>query len=582
MLTSYTASSAQTSTHVSSSGGHDVISSSNPRFSDDMKIQAELWLYDCHDNHNACNRARLEASRTVGRVRPTRLLDISRHSFVRLASGEDPTMSKPYSTMSHCWGLIDFYKLTKDTYAELVHGIPISRLTKTFQEGIEVARSLGLEAMWIDSLCIFQDKDDLSDWRKECGRMADIYQCSAWNIAATAGLNGNEGCYAQTQERWLVGSPTVFFSNNYVIQGSTGYKVVPRGWYAVVPKEFVQTGLAQQPLCNRGWVVQERLLAPRTLHFSASEMFWECLTLFACETFPCGVPNSILGMDSARPETKRWNAPESLEQNTRDEIWDSIVKDYTRCSLTKQTDKLIALAGIAKAVQRVFNDHYLAGLWGSSLPMSLLWEVTRDSAGSKKSGKENDSYRAPSWSWAAIDDIPTFTSGLGNENVVAKIVSCSMEPMLDSEPTGQLRSGSLRIRGPLLDIESLQRDYRYEKWKFPLCRTSHSMPCWNVDARLDSRVSGTDYITQKWTIRVLVIVHDLKNGVCWGLIIDGQPYRRVGILKFEHRPGPYFSFGKPYSYPNFDGSENEVVAAYLEHNTRGMPLLVFIFSCCSF
>ena len=34
-------------------------------------------------------------------------------------------------------------------------------------------------------------------------------------------------------------------------------------------------GLAS-PLSGRGWVLQERLLAPRTLHFGREQLFWEC------------------------------------------------------------------------------------------------------------------------------------------------------------------------------------------------------------------------------------------------------------------------------------------------------------------
>jgi hypothetical protein len=32
------------------------------------------------------------------------------------------------------------------------------------------------------------------------------------------------------------------------------------------------------PLSSRGWVLQERLLSPRTLHYGKEQMFWECCT----------------------------------------------------------------------------------------------------------------------------------------------------------------------------------------------------------------------------------------------------------------------------------------------------------------
>lgn len=30
-------------------------------------------------------------------------------------------------------------------------------------------------------------------------------------------------------------------------------------------------------LCGRGWVFQERLLAPRVLHFAKRQLWWECV-----------------------------------------------------------------------------------------------------------------------------------------------------------------------------------------------------------------------------------------------------------------------------------------------------------------
>ena len=43
-------------------------------------------------------------------------------------------------------------------------------------------------------------------------------------------------------------------------------------------------------LNQRGWVLQERMLRIRSLHYS-SQLFWECRTLQACETYPAGLPH---------------------------------------------------------------------------------------------------------------------------------------------------------------------------------------------------------------------------------------------------------------------------------------------------
>src|SRR2546421_346148 len=37
---------------------------------------------------------------------------------------------------------------------------------------------------------------------------------------------------------------------------------------------------------RRAWVLQERLMAPRVLHFGSAQLFWECRRGLLCERFP--------------------------------------------------------------------------------------------------------------------------------------------------------------------------------------------------------------------------------------------------------------------------------------------------------
>jgi hypothetical protein len=41
-------------------------------------------------------------------------------------------------------------------------------------------------------------------------------------------------------------------------------------------------------------VYQERFLAPRVLHFSYSELFWECREVDACERSPQGLEDMYI------------------------------------------------------------------------------------------------------------------------------------------------------------------------------------------------------------------------------------------------------------------------------------------------
>ena len=122
------------------------------------------------------------------------------------------------------------------------------------------------------------------------------------------------------------------------------------------------------------------------------------------------------------------------------EVWKRIVENYSRLRLTKGTDKLIALAGIAKIMsRRIFNgrdEDYIAGMWRTNLESQLLWRVDpalkNDKTYDQHSERPSmDEYRAPSFSWAAIDterginyaDVTDFDRGNKDElfNVFVKI-----------------------------------------------------------------------------------------------------------------------------------------------------------------
>lgn len=129
------------------------------------------------------------------------------------------------------------------------------------------------------------------------------------------------------------------------------------------------------------------------------------------------------------------------------QIWGKIVKEYSSRKLTKGEDKLVALSGLAKEIQLRTGDEYLAGLWRRSLPMSLLWACTDENA------VRFQEYRAPSWSWAALDGeivLDYFSKAIKHgqyHNLVqvqeVKVISAIGDVMT------QVSGGSLSLKGRL-------------------------------------------------------------------------------------------------------------------------------------
>jgi hypothetical protein len=115
---------------------------------------------------------------------------------------------------------------------------------------------------------------------------------------------------------------------------------------------------------------QERFLAPRTLHFTTSQVYWECRTGCACEIYPTAIPERLCQGPEYLPKL---NAIPPLK------LWPNVEMIYSRCMLTYQKDKLIALSGVARYVQNRLADDYV---WkhnhvGDCGPASLGREIYR-------------------------------------------------------------------------------------------------------------------------------------------------------------------------------------------------------------
>jgi hypothetical protein len=134
-----------------------------------LSAKAKAWalslLETCEWDHVFCkdtNRALL----------PKRLLKLKQSEdgiFVRLL--EDENFCDRYFALSHCWGNAQSCITTLDDLEERKEGIDWDELPKTFQDAIQYTLMLGVEYIWIDSLCILQDDEE--DWEIESSKMAD-------------------------------------------------------------------------------------------------------------------------------------------------------------------------------------------------------------------------------------------------------------------------------------------------------------------------------------------------------------------------------------------------------------------------
>jgi len=196
-----------------------------------------------------------------------------------------------------------------------------------------------------------------------------IYQKSYITLAATASPNDDRGLF-YTKE--LENLPKRLFGLAsdrvpYNIYLRSGIPHIPTGQYSMYidPKDV--------PLLSRAWAYQEILLSLRVLHFGKQELGWECIELTNCE---CGENNNLTAISRIHDPHKLHHSLTLANWRDRSALhsrWRAIVHEYSGLELTFGKDKLPALSGLAKQMQRYRpDDKYIGGVWSQSLFQDML------------------------------------------------------------------------------------------------------------------------------------------------------------------------------------------------------------------
>lgn len=386
------------------------------------------WLAECSKTHPSCG---LLTDTTM----PTRVIDVGTEG------GEEPKLiethgrSGQWVTLSYPWGGAKPIT-TKATYADNLKEMPLSSLPPMFRDVVSTVRGMGFRYLWIDSICIIQG--DADDWARECGRMAQVYEDSAFTIAACAASSPADPLIHSKPS--IDRSPCAFEKEGIRFVASLD-NMIEYGDISM-PREQNST------ISTRGWCFQERLLAPRVLYLGSRQSYWEC---HACQFYEfLRVPLPLTGPRPRIPSVKHTISKAIFARNEKFDrkIWLDMVESYSRCNLTNNMDKLPALSGIAQATARRLQDTYLVGIWLNQLELGLAW--LRDPSEKREMSVASE-YRAPSWSWASVDGPVQFHSPLDDPRPQFEIVSAETIPAT-SDVFGKVTSGKLSLRGHVMRL----------------------------------------------------------------------------------------------------------------------------------
>ena len=224
------------------------------------------WLRQCDEFHD-CNDDNVGPNTKL----PTRVIYIGgpdpAHLVLRLST---QVQEARYVALSHCWGKItdeDKQRICTNNknINDRLEGFDLAVLPPTFVDAVIVTRELGVEYLWIDSLCIIQDNHE--DWKHEAALMEDVFASAYCTIAATSAQHSGQSFLKRDS------------ASRYVqIQDSSGNK-----FHVCERLDNFTKDVDGARLNTRGWVLQERALARRTIHFSANQTYWECGQGVHCE-----------------------------------------------------------------------------------------------------------------------------------------------------------------------------------------------------------------------------------------------------------------------------------------------------------
>ena len=334
---------------------------------------------------------------------------------------------------------------------------PVEGQSRSIQDGILVARALGFQYIWIDSLCIVAD--DHAMVREERRHLDKIIQGADLLISAARSRAGDGflgPCPPLRLTKLLYRCP----------DGATG---------TVIAQEQVNK---LEPLHVVSYTIQEHLLAKRILIFGTYGLRWVCQETTAAD----GVQANAAYLRGTRNDgthfkelvdgselTERLHVPSHSDSWL--EEWLGLVAAFmgrhssiesTTLEMHKVGGRLLGVSAIAAAYASSRDTgNYLAGLWQKHLQRQLLWQLDDRVVGA---AIEQHNTNCPSWSWAATpgqkrwipyQDSTQLADDPKSTTETLEIISTDyVQPAFPEVPFGPVQSGfKLQVAGYLAPVQ---------------------------------------------------------------------------------------------------------------------------------
>ncbi|KAF1815613.1 HET-domain-containing protein [Eremomyces bilateralis CBS 781.70] len=315
------------------------------------------WLDLCDTKHSHSSQEPSAEALAL----PFRLIDTQKACVVELE------ITSRYAALSYVWGDCKRLLLNKDTYPMLTtpHALDSSRteVPATFRDAIELAQRLGFQYLWIDALCIVQERAE-SAFKNHLKLMNEIYDNAQLTIVsgmpnAETGLPGMRS-HPRSPVQQEVTHGDLHFSS---------------------AQPFAQA-IGNLPWESRGWTLQEKIFSTRLLIFTESQAFYQCQSAVwqedtILESEALGLPQLYLE-EHSREGHKSFEQPghakyrRSMSDPFPTSGYKSTITVYSQRDLTNDEDVLFALEGILSNLKPRLGPHF-SGIPSLIFGEGLLW-----------------------------------------------------------------------------------------------------------------------------------------------------------------------------------------------------------------
>jgi hypothetical protein len=285
-----------------------------------------------------------------------RVIDVIEQCVVRLPTNAD------YVALSYVWGHTPkgALRCEKKNVEDLgkPQALVKANLPLTIADALKVCQQLGFEYLWVDSLCIVQDKS-LEKLTQQLDQMANIYSRAMLTLVAAAGNDAAYGLAGVSQARH---ARQRFFRFHDELE-------------LICTAPPLPTCLESSTWATRAWTYQEYIASQRLLFFTGYGLFH----------------NTSFGMNDIASEGASMDAGFFNE----DILNLTTVEKFTKRTLTYPTDVLRASAGF---LHMIYKDRLLFGMPLDEFDRAILWEPNEFN---RRPRQSSDTAIFPSWSWAS-------------------------------------------------------------------------------------------------------------------------------------------------------------------------------------